>query len=236
MSVDGEQTTTLSGTVSDCGPCPYLPGRAFHAFQPSEPARAAQLYRQLMDNRFRRSGAGFYMPSCPDCAACRPVRVAVAAFRPRADQRRCARRNADLTLTWHARGLDDERRALFARYQQTVHGQATDSDPADFLVIDGGVPGGELHAHDIQGRLLAVSICDRFADALSSVYCYWDPDQAERGLGTFMVLAEIAHCRAANLPWLYLGFLVEACGKMAYKARFTPQEVLVDDVWQRRGS
>lgn len=226
--------TTLTGAVFRCGPCPYLPDHEFHAFQPNEGDRAAQYYRWLMDHRFRRSGATFYMPSCPDCDACRPVRVDAAAFRPRQDQRRCARRNADLTVTWQAHGLDDERRSLYLRYQQAIHRHVPDEDPALFLVGDGGVAGGELHARDAAGRLLAVSICDRFDDALSSVYCYWDPEQAERGLGTFMALAELAHARATGLRWLYLGFLVEACGKMSYKSRFRPQEVLVGERWERR--
>jgi arginine-tRNA-protein transferase len=229
------ETATVHGTVVDCGACPYLPGREFHAFQPRDARQVACHYRWLMDHRFRRSGCTFYMPACPGCAACQPVRVDVAAFRPRDDQRRCRKRNADLTVSWQARGLDDERRALFVAYQREVHEQSADEDAGRFLVEDAGVPGGEIHARDGAGRLLAVSICDRFDDALSSVYCYWRPDQAWRGLGTFMALAELDYSRREGLDWLYLGFLVEGCSKMEYKARFRPQEVLVDERWCRRG-
>ena len=65
------------------------------------------------------------------------------------------------------------------------------------------------------------------------MYCYYDPGQAERGLGTFMALAEITFCRQRQLRWWYLGFLVRNSPKMAYKARFLPQEVLEDGVWVR---
>jgi arginine-tRNA-protein transferase len=225
----------MRGIVYNCGPCPYLPGREFHAFHPLEEPHQASDYRTLMDRRFRRSGGHLYRPMCPGCDACQPIRIDVGAFTPRTDQRRCAKRNVDLALSWHPRGLDDERRDLFVRYQDAIHHRPIEEDPAAFLVEDGGVPGGELHARDRDGRLLAVSICDAIGDALSSVYCYYEPSQSQRSLGTFMVLSEIAHCRTAGLNWLYLGFLVRGCVKMEYKARFRPQEVLEAGSWVRYG-
>lgn len=222
----------VQGYLFNCGPCPYLADREFHAFHPHPDPPPAR-YRELMDAGFRRSGSHLYRPMCPGCDGCRPVRVDAAAFRPREDQRRCARRNTDLVVTWQPRGLDDERRALFARYQVAIHGKATDPDGADHLIEDGGVAGGELHARDADGELLAVSICDRFADALSSVYCYYDSDQPRRALGTFMALAEIDYCRANGLRWWYLGFLVRGSPKMEYKARYRPQEVLEGGRWVR---
>jgi len=223
----------MHGVVYNCGPCPYLPGREFHVFHPLPETPEAVDYRALMDQRFRRSGKHLYLPICPACDACKPVRVPVADFRPRQDQRRCLRRNRDLVVSWQPRGLDDERRALYHAYQLAVHGNERGDDDAGFLIQDGGIPGGELHARDPTGRLLAVSVCDRFADALSSVYCYYDASQPRRSLGTFMALAELGWCSQMGLPWWYLGFLVRGCGKMAYKARFLPHEVLENATWVR---
>lgn len=188
-------------------------------------------YRELMDLRFRRSGNHVYMPMCEGCSACQPIRLEIAGFRPREDQRRCWARNADLTVTFAARGFDDERAALYRRYQAEVHGKESGDEPNPFLVDDGGIPGGELHARDAQGTLLAVSVIDVVGDALSSVYCYYDPAQRRRGLGTYMALAEIAHARSSGRTWLYLGFYVAGCAKMEYKKRFGPAELLVDGGW-----
>jgi len=226
------QAASVHGHLIDCGPCPYLPERRFHAFHP-QPNPPAVPYRLLMDHRFRRSGGVLYMPMCPGCGACQPVRVDTEAFRPRKNQRRCAERNRDINITWQPRGLDAERAGLYASYQRLVHGKGDDLDPPDFLIEDGGVAGGELHARDQAGHLVAVSVCDRFADALSSVYCYYDPEQPDRGLGTFMALAEIEFCRANQLRWWYLGFLVRGSPKMSYKSRFCPQEVMEDGIWVR---
>lgn len=223
----------MRGIVYNCGPCPYLPGREFHAFHPVPNPPQEVPYRALMDHRFRRSGNHLYMPVCPGCDACQPIRVDVAAFLPRQDQRRCLKRNDDLVVAWQPRGLDAERLALYRSYQAQVHGKDTDDDPAPFLVEDGGIDGGELHARDQAGQLLAVSVLDRFADALSSVYCYYDPAQRSRALGTFMALAEIGQCLRSNLHWLYLGFLVRGSQKMEYKARYRPHEVLESGDWIR---
>lgn len=222
----------LAGSLIDAGPCPYLPGRHFHAFVAAE-AVDAGLYRVLLDNCFRRNGTSFYRPSCPGCEACVPLRIAVAGFAPRRDQRRIWRRNADLTFTWHERGHDDERVALWRRYQAEVHGEDADDDPARFFAEDGGIPGGELHARDVAGRLLAVALCDVVGDAWSSVYCYWEPSARRRGLGTAMALAEIAAAAQHGLAWWYPGFWVAACPAMAYKARFGPAEALIDGCWRR---
>ncbi len=223
----------MRGVVYNCGPCPYLPDREFHAFHPKPNPPSEIPYRVLMDHRFRRSGNQLYMPVCPGCQACKPIRVDIELFKARDDQRRCLKRNSDLTVTWHPRGRDAERDLLFRHYQLTIHSKPPDDEGLNFLLEDGGITGGELHARDSDGQLIAVSVVDVFADALSSVYCYYDPSQSRRSLGTFMILSEIAHSKAQNYRWLYLGFLVHGCRKMEYKARFLPHEVLEDDKWQR---
>jgi arginine-tRNA-protein transferase len=224
----------MRGLVVNCGPCPYLPDREFHAFQPIGENGIGKQYRDLMDLRFRRSGGQLYMPMCPGCSACQPVRVDVAAFNMRRDQRRYWKRNSDLHVSWKERGVDNERLNLYRSYQLLVH-ESKPAEPIteDFFTADAGVPGGELHARNGDGRLLAVSICDLFDDALSSVYCYYAADQDDRALGTFMALSELAFCRERHLRWWYLGFLVRGCAKMQYKSRFRPQEVLEDGVWVR---
>ncbi len=96
-------------------------------------------------------------------------------------------------------------------FQAHVHGKTDEEDPHDFLVSDGGIGGGELHARDADGRLVAVSVCDRIEDALSSVYCYWGRPGAASGLSApSWASAEIAHGQASGLRWLNLGFLVRA--------------------------
>lgn len=225
---------SLRGVLVDCGPCPYLPKRQFQAVYALDAAATAPHYRVLMDHRFRRSGDQFYAPQCSECDACQPIRVDVLAFVPRKDQVRCTKKNNDLSVTFHPRGIDDERNQLYQRYQNEIHEDEPSEDAGAFLVADAGVHGGELHARNAAGQLLAVSIIDSFDDALSSVYCYWHPDYAARSLGTFMALAEIEYAQQQQKSWLYLGFHVAGCSKMTYKARYKPYELLQNGEWVRQ--
>ena len=50
-----------------------------------------------------------------------------------------------------------------------------------------------------------------------------------------MILDHIARAKEMGLAHLYLGYWVEGSAKMAYKARFLPQERLGPDGWNRVG-
>ena len=76
------------------------------------------------------------------------------------------------------------------------------------------------------GPLVAVCLTDILADGLSMVYSFYEPDHEDCSPGTFMILEHIERARRLGLPYVYLGYWVEESRKMAYKARFTPQERL----------
>jgi len=83
------------------------------------------------------------------------------------------------------------------------------------------------------GDLVAVALTDVLGDGLSMVYSFFEPDEAVRSLGTFMVLDHIARARRMGLAYVYLGYWVRGSGKMDYKSRFLPQERLTPDGWAR---
>jgi len=83
------------------------------------------------------------------------------------------------------------------------------------------------------GDLLAVALTDVLNDGLSMVYSFFEPDQASRSLGTYMILDHIARARRMGLPYVYLGYWVAGSNKMDYKSRFLPQERLTADGWTR---
>jgi arginine-tRNA-protein transferase len=63
------------------------------------------------------------------------------------------------------------------------------------------------------------------AGGLSAIYFFYDPDERGRSLGTYNVLCLIEEAVRRGLPYVYLGYFVEGCRSMAYKARFAPNEV-----------
>ena len=78
---------------------------------------------------------------------------------------------------------------------------------------------------------MAVAVMDRLNNGLSAVYTFFDPLEATRGLGTFAILWQIAEARRLGLKWVYLGYWIEQCAKMAYKTRFKPHEIFVAERW-----
>ena len=86
---------------------------------------------------------------------------------------------------------------------------------------------------DESRRLIGVGICDVCEKSLSSVYFYFDPAEARRGLGTFSSLWEIDFARRNNIPYYYLGFWIRGCASMSYKCNFRPCEILhPDGLWR----
>jgi arginyl-tRNA--protein-N-Asp/Glu arginylyltransferase len=83
------------------------------------------------------------------------------------------------------------------------------------------------------GPLLATALTDVLSDGLSMVYSFYDPEENQRSLGTYMILDHIERTRKRGLPYLYLGYWIPGSRKMAYKARFLPQERLGTNGWAR---
>ena len=86
---------------------------------------------------------------------------------------------------------------------------------------------------DGPGDLTACALVDRLGDGLSLVYSFYDPSQARRSLGAFMILDHLRQAAEARLPYVYLGYWVKGSRKMDYKSRFSPLEVLAQDGWRR---
>jgi len=218
-------------------PCSYLPEQqATTVFADPDAIITTTLYSQLSQLGFRRSGAHLYRPHCTACNACIPVRIPVSAFAAKRRHQRVLTRNQDLSKQRLPPHNSDEIWTLYERYINHRHSDG-DMYPADreqfvsFLVT--GRPESRFTEYRLGKQLIAVAVSDQINDGLSAIYTFFDPDHAPRSLGTFAILDLMQQTVAAALPYLYLGYWIEASNKMRYKAEFRPQERLTTAGWQR---
>ena len=195
------------------------------------------IHRLLLDGGFRRSGRVIYRPRCHGCRECVPIRVKVADFRPDKSQRRCWRANQDLQVTVAEPKLTEEKWELYARYVRKRHGEVADTSMGamERFLYDSPTQSLEMMYRDSAGRLLAVGLCDEGADFLSTVYCYFDPAESRRSLGTFSALWEIQFAQSRAIGYYYMGYVIAECRAMRYKAAFRPFELLGEDGGWRSG-
>jgi arginine-tRNA-protein transferase len=164
-----------------------------------------------------------------------PVRVPVERFKSSRSQRRAKRCHVGLRVNRRELAFDLEHYRLYLRYQRARHpGGGMDQDSREqyqHFLLHSNVS-TDLYEFHSQVGLEMVSLVDKLADGLSSVYTFFNPSHEGDGLGTFGVLWQIERCVELHLPYLYLGYWIADSAKMAYKAKFRPLEALVRGVWR----
>ncbi len=101
------------------------------------------------------------------------------------------------------------------------------------MVQDTAVDTIVVEFRDPGGRLVAVSLSDRLGDGLSGVYKFFDPDEGRRSAGTFIILWHVRQAGDEGLPFVYLGYWIADCRKMAYKSRFHGLEGFGPSGWRK---
>ena len=228
-----ESAVSCFSTVS---PCEYLPDRNWQLRYELVPHLRPADYMQRLQQGWRRFGYTMFRPDCPSCRMCQSLRVPVATFRPNPSQRRVWKRNqGKVTVRVGDPALSQDRLDLWARFHR--HGHETkgwpaeaDGDPGDLLENPFGT---EEWTYYVGDRLIAVAYVDALPEALSAIYCYYDPTERARSPGTFNILSLLVSARERELPHVYLGYYVAGCRSMEYKRKFRPNEVLrPDGTWE----
>lgn len=215
--------------------CSYLPDeQATTVFVDPHLKMDGDTYSQLSEFGFRRSGEHVYRPRCELCQACVPIRLPVEGFTPSRSQKRCLKRNGDLTMNLVDSIDTDEHYGLYERYINQRH-QDGDMYPArrdqyrDFLTSEWGITRYlEFRQKD---KLVAVSVTDLLSNGVSAIYAFFDPEQPKRSFGVFNIVFLTQWAKSQGLPYVYLGYWIRNCQKMAYKVDYKPFQVLVNNHW-----
>ncbi|WP_417694881.1 arginyltransferase [Roseibium sp.] len=227
-------------------PCPYLEGRQERkVFTHLVGSQAPALNDVLTQGGFRRSQNIAYRPACENCRACISVRIRVADFLWTKSFRRQWKQGEKIISARLPAAPSAEQYDLFQSYLRARH---DNGGMSDMSVLDYAMMVEDTHVETMvieyrrkgpdsfitgtgEGPLLGVALSDQLSDGLSMVYSFFDPQHMDLGLGTLMILDHVHRAQRLGLPYVYLGYWVNGSSKMAYKARFRPQEQLTPDGW-----
>jgi len=215
--------------------CSYLPdifsqNLVLHPLETLDPKK----YELFLLNGFRRSGDMVYMPECPNCKACKAIRLAISDFKLNRNQKRIFKKNQDIKIKLNEQDLTEEQFDLYQRYTKIRHqegGMAESSFEATeqfFKATWGQVRFIEFR---LAGKLVAMAVTDLMPTALSAVYTFFDPEYQKRSLGVFGILKQFEICQQLDLDYLYLGYWIKNCRKMQYKQDYKPAQILNHKVW-----
>ena len=225
-------------------PCSYLRDHQARS-QVATPALliGAQVYSELVQRGFRRSGTYTYRPQCDHCQACVPLRISAQQFAANRSQKRAWRQHAQLEASLHPLLDKPEYYELYQRYQRARHKDGgMDNDDresyqnfllqshVDSMLVEFREPRDPSRAGS--GVLRMVSVIDLLSDGLSSVYTFYEPELPRARLGVYNVLWQIELCRKLGLDFVYLGYWIKNSRKMAYKTQYQPAQGLLDGVWR----
>ena len=223
--------------------CPYLGDRLERKiFTTLNDLNANALNEALTHAGFRRSQNIAYRPSCDMCSKCVSVRVIANDFVFDKKWRRIIEKNKMLVATECLPVATEERYELLTKYLDTRHlnqGMSGMNGDDFIAMLEECVESTRVYDYRLaddcemgkKGKLIACCLIDELSDGRSLVYSFFDPEYKKQSLGSFIILDQIIQTRLERKPYVYLGYLIDGCDKMEYKARFKPLEALGLQGW-----
>ncbi|NOZ53035.1 MAG: arginyltransferase [Gammaproteobacteria bacterium] len=235
-SVDSTQSSkSLALFASPAHECSYLPQRqAVSIFADPSVNMSMAIYSRLVNYGFRRSSEHVYSPSCPHCSECKSIRVAAIDFKPNRAQRRIQKRNKDIQVTRLPATFNHEHFTLYQRYMSIRHAGSSMENPSKIeymAFLSSSWSDTFFYEFRDKKNLVAVTVADKLTQGLSAVYTFFDPQYHRLSPGSYAILWLIEETRALQLNWLYLGYWIQDCQKMQYKAHYQPAELLHNGCW-----
>jgi arginine-tRNA-protein transferase len=226
--------------VSQQQQCNYLPDRQERLLftLPDEPLNA-DFYQQLLALNFRRSGEQIYTTYCEGCQQCQSVRLIASEFQPNSNQRRLW--NKAHRANWRYQLVQPENEyscinkyyPLYQSYIDSKHADSsmspTSPEQMSYLWQANWLKIWFLEQY-LDDQLVAVTVVDNTADAFSAVYTFYQTGHP-LAFGTLAILALIELAKTENIHFVYLGYYIQHCQKMSYKAKFLPQQRFIAGEW-----
>jgi leucyl-tRNA---protein transferase len=156
-----------------------------------------------------------------------PLRVDLRRFALSRSQKRVLAKNRDTEVMLRPAFIDDRKERLFAKHRERFN-ENVPSSLTDFLSPDPAeMPCSNLELCVYLGKkLIGVTFLDLGERATSAVYAIFDPAEAQRSVGIFMMLRSIQFSRDRGCRYYYPGYAYREPFTYDYKKRFSGLEYL----------
>ncbi|MCK9492615.1 MAG: arginyltransferase [Sulfurimonas sp.] len=182
----------------------------------------------LIQRGYRRFGKMYFRPICKDCDECKSIKIDVKNFEFSKSDRRVMRKAKDIKSYIQTPSMTKEHLRLFDKYHLYMkdkkgweHSYVNPQNYYSSFVNGHNGYGYEILYYD-QERLIGVDLIDILEDGISSIYFYYDPHYSSYSLGKLSLLYEIEFAKTQKMDWIYLGYYVEDCDSLSYKALYKP--------------
>jgi arginine-tRNA-protein transferase len=237
--VSGYNMESLLQYLAPVSTCGYLPDQLWRLEFEHFADISKTEYMERMEKGWRRFGRALFRPRCNICTACRPLRIVVDKFQANRSQRRACKANEGVIEVKIGKPSVSRSKLRLYDWYHAFQAEAkgwpshSEKDAAEYTgsFVDNPFPTQEW-CYFLDGRLIAVGYVDELPRGLSAIYFFYDPAQRNRSIGTWNVVRIIEQAAARRIPHVYLGYYVERCPSMTYKAHFVPNELLgLDGAW-----
>ena len=219
-----------NAALSDNNACPYLDNKeARFTYFFARELSSAELGK-LISCGFRKFGMYYFCPSCDDCQKCIPLRVKAREIVPTKSQLRALKKAADIRVEFVLPLYSEELFDIYADHSASRFDKNASRDEFYTNFFVKSCP-SIMSLYYAEEQLVAAGLLDITDDGLSSVYFMYREAFSHLSLGTVSVFREAAYALKLKLPYYYLGYYIEECGRMKYKGQFRPHQLYS---WDRK--
>ena len=212
--------------------CSYLDGlRTRMAYKFVENA-SMEFNQALVERGWRRFGNYYSRPQCSNCTACLNLRIDVKNYHFSKSAHRTFKKAHAISYVVQSPTISTEHLRLYEKYhrfmEQKRGWQYYTLKPQSYheLYVSGAHTFGKEILYFYGEKLIGVDLVDFLDNGISSIYFYYDPDFEKFSLGRLSLYEQIALAKEYHLDWIYLGYYVENCQSLKYKALYKPYQIL----------
>ncbi len=193
---------------------------------------SAENTQELIERGYRRFGKMYFRPICSNCQECQSIKIDVQNYKFSKSSKRVIKKAKDIKSYIQMPTMSKEHIDLFEKYHLHMkdkkgwkHQETTPQHYYNSFVSGHQDFGYEVLYYDDE-KLIAVDLIDILEDGISSIYFYYDPTYSHLSMGKLSLLMQIKFAQQDKKKWIYLGYYVEECPSLNYKAEYKPYTTL----------